>query len=74
MDNTDYHGVDTMHLKLSAIAVASILSVAACGDDDSYEDGGSASPDGSTDGAVKDGSTEDAGADTTDSGTEGDAG
>jgi hypothetical protein len=63
-----------MHLKLSAIAVASILSIAACGDDDAYEDGGSASPDGSADGAVKDGSTEDGGVDTSDSGAEGDAG
>ncbi|HET6335164.1 MAG TPA: hypothetical protein VFG30_18195 [Polyangiales bacterium] len=60
-----------MHLKLSAIAFVSILSVAACGDDDPFEDGGSASPDGSTDGSVKDGSTatEDSGTDT-DSGTE----
>jgi hypothetical protein len=59
-----------MHLKLSAIALASVLSVAACGDDDPLADGGSDSPDG----AVKDsGGSEDAGSDT-DSGTEGDAG
>jgi hypothetical protein len=65
-----------MHLKLSAIAFASILSVTACGDDDPYEDGGSASPDGGADGSVKDsGPTEDSGTDTeTDSGTEADAG
>jgi hypothetical protein len=61
-----------MHLKLSAIAFASILSVSACGDDDPFEDGGSASPDGGADGSVKDsGPTEDSGTDTeTDSGTD----
>lgn len=64
-----------MHLRLSAIAVASILSVVACGDDDPYEDGGSANPDGGADASVKDGSTatEDSGTDT-DGGAEGDAG
>ena len=57
-----------MHLKLSVIALASLLTIAACGDDDEPGDGGS-------DSSVKDGGgkpSEDSGADS-DSGT-GDAG
>ena len=55
-----------MHLKLSAIAMASILTIAACGgDDDEPADGGG-------DGSVKDAGGEDSGSES-DSGT-GDAG